>query len=178
MTFQVSGLKKRQFLNLLNNKLNTIKPSYIKGSLQIKHFKYSNLLCARTTRAITNHVLIGKYHLRFFLKEDINCLYRSYLIETRCYILYDYRRFNKFWCPMRDMLSQVVAFLNSLFIKALHSKVVLFDSCFQLLNYFIFSFLLSFFFFLFSFHVVGPYVCSYKGATIDCHYTPYNKLLI
>ena len=72
MTFQVSDLKRKQFLDLLNDELNTIKPSYTKESPWIKHFRHSNSLYARATRAITNHALIGEYHLKFFPKEDIS----------------------------------------------------------------------------------------------------------
>ena len=66
MTFQASNLKEKQFLNLLDDKINTIELSYTKESLQIKHFRYSNLLYARATRAITNHTFIGEYCLKFF----------------------------------------------------------------------------------------------------------------
>jgi len=72
MTFQVSDLKRKQFLDLLNDELNTIKPSYTKESPWIKHFRHSNSLYARATRAITNHAPIGEYHLKFFPKEDIS----------------------------------------------------------------------------------------------------------
>ena len=111
MTFQASNFKEKQFLNLLDNKHNIIEPLYIKRSLWIKYFEHSNSLCTKAIKAITNHTLIGKYCLRFFLRKDFSYLYRSYSIETRCHILYNCRRFNKIWNSMRNMLSQVISFL-------------------------------------------------------------------
>ena len=68
--------------------------------------------CARATRAITSHAPIGEYRLRFFRSEDFSCLCGSYPIETRCHILYDCRRFNKYRNPMRDMINQLVSLLE------------------------------------------------------------------
>ena len=81
MTFQASELKGKYFLDLLNTNNNIIEPSYIKDRLWLKYFGYSNSLCTRVTRAITNHAPIGKYRLRFFLKKDFSCPYRSYPIK-------------------------------------------------------------------------------------------------
>jgi len=61
MTFQVSDDKGRFFLDLLDNDLNSIEPTYSKGGLWLKFFGYSNSLCIRATRAITNHAPIGEY---------------------------------------------------------------------------------------------------------------------
>jgi len=47
--------------NLVDSNLKTIKPLIAKGRLWLKFFSYSNLLCARATRAITNHALIEEY---------------------------------------------------------------------------------------------------------------------
>ena len=80
--------------------------------LWIKHFKYSNLLYARVTQAITNYASIEEYYLRFLLKKSFNYLYRSYLIKTRYHILYDCRRFTKYWNLIRNIISQLVAFLE------------------------------------------------------------------
>jgi len=73
MTFQASDLKEKQFLDLLDDKNNIIKPSYSKGGSWLKAFGHSNSLCARATRAITNHAPTGKYRLRFFLREEFKC---------------------------------------------------------------------------------------------------------
>jgi len=86
----------KKILNLLNNNLTNIEPLYTNGGLWIKHFSHSSLLCARATYTITNHALIGEYYLRFFLREEFSCLYRSYFIKSRYHILYKYRRFNKY----------------------------------------------------------------------------------
>ena len=59
MIFQSSDLKGRQFFKLCNINNNPIKPSYTKDSTWLKHFGHSNSLCARVTRAIMNHALIG-----------------------------------------------------------------------------------------------------------------------
>jgi len=46
MMFQASNLKGNQFLDLLNNDNNIIKPSYVKGGSWLKTFGHSNSLCA------------------------------------------------------------------------------------------------------------------------------------
>jgi len=71
MMFQALDDKGKNFLELLDNNLNIIEPTYSKGGSWLKHFDHSNLLCARVIRAITNHTSIGKYYLRFFPQEDI-----------------------------------------------------------------------------------------------------------
>jgi len=66
MTFQASDLKGNHFLELLDNNYLPITPTYKKGGLWINQFGYSNSLCARATRVITNHDPIGEYHKREF----------------------------------------------------------------------------------------------------------------
>jgi len=78
--FQALDFKGDYFLNLLDNDYLSIKPTYMKGGAWLKLFGHSNSLCARVTRAITNHAPIGKYYLRFFPKEKFNCLCKSYSI--------------------------------------------------------------------------------------------------
>ena len=73
MMFQASDLKGNQFLDLLNDDNNIIKPSYAKGGLWLKAIGHSNSLCAWATRAITNYAPTGKYRLRFFLREEFKC---------------------------------------------------------------------------------------------------------
>jgi len=63
MTFQALDGKGRNFLDLINDNYEIIEPSYIKGSPWLQAFGLSNLLCAHTIRAITNHAPIGEYHL-------------------------------------------------------------------------------------------------------------------
>ena len=89
-----------------------IKPFYIKDSPYIKQFSYLNSLCMRAIKAITNHTSIGEYCLKFFLKESLSCLYRTYPIETRQYILYKYRRYNKYWNSLRTTFSHFLIFLE------------------------------------------------------------------
>ena len=59
--FQASDNKGRNFLDLLDDDLNFIEPSYSKGRLWLKYFSHLNLLCARVMRAIVNHAPIGEY---------------------------------------------------------------------------------------------------------------------
>ena len=94
--FQALDLKGKNFLELLNNNLNSLEPSTIKGGPWLQHFGYSNSLCARATRAIVNYTPIGEYQLRFFLKEDFSCPCNIYSIESRQHILYEYKRFNNY----------------------------------------------------------------------------------
>ena len=88
MTFQASDNKGRNFLELLDDNLNIIEPSYSKGGSWLKFFGHSNSLCARAMRAIVNHTPIGEYQLRFFPREDFTCPCGLYLIETRRHILH------------------------------------------------------------------------------------------
>ena len=94
MTFQVSEGKGNYFLDLLDDDLNSIELSYIKGGLWLQMFGHSNLLCACTTRVISNHAPIGEYRLQFFPILDFSCPCNNYPIETRRYILYECKRFN------------------------------------------------------------------------------------
>ena len=111
MTFQALDLKRKQFLNLLNEDNNIIKPFYTKEGFWLKIFEYSNSLYACALQAITNHVPIGKYQLRFFSREEFKYLCSSYSIETRHYILYEYNRFNRYWNSKRDSLGHFIIFL-------------------------------------------------------------------
>ena len=113
MTFQASDGKGKQFYDLVNNNLEIIELSYTKGGPWLQSFGHSNLLCARATRAITNHAPIGKYRLQFFPKEDFKCFCGDYPIKTRRYILHEYMRHNKYWNPRRDTLSHFVMFLSA-----------------------------------------------------------------
>jgi len=113
MTFQVLDGKGQHFLNLLDDKLNDIEPSYVKGDPWLQLFGHSNGLCAHTSRAITNHAPIGEYRLRFFPREEFKCLCGLYPIESRRHILHDCKRFNGYWNPRRDSLSHFVMFLKA-----------------------------------------------------------------
>ena len=61
----------------------TINDLDIKSSPWFQHFSYSNLLCARATRAIINHTPISKYRLRFFSKKNFSCFCGLYPIESQ-----------------------------------------------------------------------------------------------
>ena len=63
MTFQASDGKGNQFLDLLDDDLNIIEPSYIRGGPWLQVIGHSNSLCACAVRAITNHAPIGEYRL-------------------------------------------------------------------------------------------------------------------
>ena len=112
MTFQASDLKGKQFLNLIDSDKNILEPSYIKGGSWLKFFSHPNSLCVRATRAITNHAPIDKYRLRFFPREESSCPYGLYLIESRHHILYECKRFNKYWNLRWDLISHFVKFLE------------------------------------------------------------------
>ena len=117
MTFQASDLKKHQFLELC-----ALEPLYSKGSTWLKYFGHLISLCTRATRAIVNHASIGKYRLRFFHQEDFSCLCSNYPIKTRCHILHEYRRYNKYWNLRRDSISHFILFLK------FNSRVFSFES--------------------------------------------------
>ena len=81
--YQLLDLKGRNFLELVDSDNITLEPTYCKGGPWFQAFGHLNLLCARATRAITNHAPIGEYRLKFFPKEDFSCPYGLYPIESR-----------------------------------------------------------------------------------------------
>jgi len=83
LLFQATDSKGRNFLNLLDNNLNPIEPSSIKGSPWLQYFRHSNSLCTQASRAIINYAPIGEYQLRFFPREEFSCPCNNYPIETR-----------------------------------------------------------------------------------------------
>jgi len=107
----VQGAMIVHFLDLLDDDFNTIEPFYTKGGPWLQVFGHSNSLCARATRAITNHAPIGEYRLRFFPNEDFTCPCNNYPIESRRHILHECRRFNGYWNPRRDLLNHFIMFL-------------------------------------------------------------------
>ena len=109
--FQASDGKGKHFLDLVDNNLNIIEPVYTEGRLWLQVFGHSNLLCARATRAITNHAPIGEYRLRFFPNKGFKCLCNNYPIESRRYILHECSKFNGYWNPRRDSLNHFIMFL-------------------------------------------------------------------
>ena len=113
ITFQASDGKGKQFYDLIDDNLEIIKPSYTKGGPWLQSFGHSNSLCTKATRAITNHVPIGEYHLRFFPKEDFKCPCRYYPIKTRRHILYKCTRHNGYWNTRRNTLSHFIMFLSA-----------------------------------------------------------------
>ena len=56
--FQASDAKRRSFLELLDNDLNTIKLMYSKKSLWLKYSGHSNSLYVKASRTIVNHTPI------------------------------------------------------------------------------------------------------------------------
>ena len=111
MTFQALYGKGKHFMDLLDNNFNTIEPAYTKGGPWLQVFSHSNWLCARATRAITNHTPIREYWLRFFPNEDFKCPCDDYSIKSRRHILYECKRFNGCWNPRRDSLNHFIMFL-------------------------------------------------------------------
>jgi len=110
--FQTSDLKESQFLNLLDGDDNIIELLYIKVGAWLKFFSHFNSLCARASKAITDHAPMREYRLRFFSREEFKCLCGSYPIESRQHILHEYKRFNGYWNPQRDFISHFVMFLE------------------------------------------------------------------
>ena len=62
MTFQASNDKERHFLDLLDEDLKPIEPSYSKRGSWLKFFGHSNLLCvvATTRHSRTNDLTTSK----------------------------------------------------------------------------------------------------------------------
>ena len=111
MMFQALDGKGKHFLDLVDNNLNIIESAYTKGRPWLQVFGHSNSLCARTTRAITNHAPIGEYWPRFFPNKDFKYPCNYYPIKSRRHILHECRRFNGYWNPRRDSLNHFTMFL-------------------------------------------------------------------
>ena len=112
MTFQASDLKGKNFLDLVDSDNKILEPAYSKGGTWLQYIGHSNTLCARATRAITNHAPIGEYHLCFFPREEFSCPCSLYPIETRHHILHECGRFNKYWNPRRNLIVHFILFLE------------------------------------------------------------------
>ena len=112
ISFQVSDLKGRNFLELLDDDSNPLELSASKGDPWLQYFGHSNSLCTRATRAIVNHAPISKYWLRFFPREEFACPYSSYPIESRQHILHECKRFDNYWNPRRDSITHFTLFLK------------------------------------------------------------------
>ena len=112
MTFQASNEKGHHFLDLLDDNNKPLESTYSKDGMWLKYFGHSNSLCARATRAIVNHTPIGEYHLRFFSKEDFKCPCGEYPIEMRWHILFDCKRYNKYWNSRRDTIGHFTLFFE------------------------------------------------------------------
>ena len=121
ITFQVSEYKRKNFLNLIDDDNLIIRPTYMKSSLQLKTFGHSNKLCAHVIRAIINHVFIGKYCLRFFSRKPFVCSYKEYSIELRNHILYNFKRYNKYWNSSRKYFVTFLEFNLKCFF--FHEKI-------------------------------------------------------
>ena len=61
MLFQAADYKEMNFLNLLDDNLNSIELSSIKEGLWLQYFGHSNLLYAQAFKAIINHAPIEEY---------------------------------------------------------------------------------------------------------------------
>ena len=148
MTFQASDFKGKQFLDLLNNELYPIELLYTKRGLQLKHFGHSNSIYARVIGAITNYAPIGEYCLCFFSKENFSYLCKFYPIESKCYILHEYRRFNNYQNQMRNTISQLVSFLEyNLNTFSFREDIIQQSGLFACLIFFFFFFVLFLFFY-------------------------------
>ena len=112
MIFQASDNKGRKFLELLDDNLNIIKPTYSKDGSWLKYFGHSNLLYTKAMRAIVNYTPIGEYCLKFFLWKDFAYSCGFYPIEIRRHILHKYKRYNNYWNPRRNTLAHFILFLE------------------------------------------------------------------
>ena len=132
----MSDLKEKNFLELLDSNFKSIELLAIKDSPWLQHFGHSNLLYTRATRAIVNYTPIGEYYLRFFPKEDFSYLCSLYPIESRQHILFDCKRFNKYWNPRRDTIahffySSNLTLMPFLLVKLLVIHIMFSITCFS-----------------------------------------------
>ena len=92
----VVTFKGNQFLDLLDDNNNNIKPSYVKRELWLKTIGYLNSICVCATRAITNHAPTSEYRLRFFSREEFKYSCGRYPIKSRHHIFHECSRFNRY----------------------------------------------------------------------------------
>lgn len=111
MTFQILDLKRNNSLDLVDGNNKILELLYYKNGTWLQFFGHSNSLCTRVTKVITNHTPIREYHLQFFPREDFSCLCNLHPIKMRCHILHEYKRFNEYQNPRRDLIAHFVQFL-------------------------------------------------------------------
>jgi len=63
-------------------------------------------------KLLQKYASIKEYHLRFFPRENFNCLCETYLIKSRYYILHKCRRYNNYWNLNSKSLNYFVAFFE------------------------------------------------------------------
>ena len=135
--------------------------SYTKGGPWIWQFRFSNSLYVWATQAIINYTSIGEYHLKIFPREDFSCLCRNYPIESRYHILYDCRRFNKYWNSNRNNITQFVLFLEFNKNAFTFGKNIIWIYGFSVFEY-NFCFLFCFLFVLLFLSLLVPFIVVMK----------------
>lgn len=85
----------RNWLGLTGGNGRPIKPKYAKGGPFLPKVNMSNSLCARFTRAVTNHAPIGEYRERFFPLEPNKCRCDGVTLETRQHVLWECSEYDR-----------------------------------------------------------------------------------
>ena len=111
-SFNYPTVQGQHFLPLRDRNQQFLQPSYSKGGSWLPHIGQSVTLCARVTRAILNHALIGEYRQRFFPAECTQCLYGHCQVETRRHIFANCFRFAH--SPLTDPSPLVKDFVDFL----------------------------------------------------------------
>ena len=151
------------------------------------------MLCARATRAITNHALIGEYHLHFFPKKEFqlsiwslsywNETAHSLWVQKVQQVLESIKGFNCLLYPvLRKKSESICVFISFYLVRSFLYLFSIFPLFFSLVFWavsILFFFFLCFFTPLFLVPCcISHHVCSYEVTTMVCHHALCNKLLI
>ena len=183
----MSDFKRKEFSGVTWQQSQPIELLATRDGPWLQQFSHSNLLCARTTRAIINYAPIGEDCLRFFPREEfhVHVVYTlSKLGNISCMTARDSTNIGilkgilyLIFCDFSNLTLMPFHLIRTLFCHIVLSiTCVLFFSCF-------FSFHFSLFlrpslFVLFWSCCFSLYVQSYEVATMVYPHTLCNKLLI
>ena len=166
MSFQLSDFKRKEFSGVTWQWSQPIELLATRDGLWLQQFSHSNLLCARTTRAIVNYASIGKYCLRFFPREEFH-VHVVYILSklgniscitardsTNIGILEEILYF--IFCDLSNLTLMPFHLIRTLFCHIVLSiAYILFFSCFFSFHFSLFLLPSLFFLFSFSFYPIA-----------------------
>ena len=162
----MSDFKRKEFSGVTWQWSQPIELLATRNGLWLQQFSHSNLLYARTTRAIVNYASIGKYCLRFFPREEfhVHVVYiLSKLGNISCITARDSTNIGileeilyLIFCDLSNLTLMPFHLIRTLFCHIVLSiAYILFFSCFFSFHFSLFLLPSLFFLFSFSFYPIA-----------------------